>query len=124
TPIIHKGRVYSISMFYLLECLDARTGRVIWKHDLLTEYQLPPSSLDASPLIDGNLLIAAIGGKPAAGVVAFDLVTGLEVWKALSEFCTWCFPVIISAGGTLQFFVWLSRSLNSLQLDKGAVYQC
>src|SRR2546427_3518903 len=48
TPIIHDGRVYAISMFFILTCLDARTGTVVWKRDLLTDYQLPPSSLDAS----------------------------------------------------------------------------
>ncbi len=114
TPIIHNGRVYALSMFYILECLDARTGKVGWKHDLATEYQLPASSLDASPLIDGNLLIAAIGGRPAAGVVAFDLVTGREVWKALSESCTWSSPVIISVGGTRQLIVWMRQSITSL----------
>src|SRR5213076_2038062 len=89
TPIIHNGRVYALSMFSVLKCLDARTGTVLWKRDLVTEYQLPPSSLDASPLVDGKLLIVSIGGKPAAGVVAFDLLTGAEVWKALNEAATW-----------------------------------
>src|SRR4051812_12201000 len=122
TPIIHNGRIYALSMFSTLKCLDAGTGTVTWKHDLATEYQLPPSSLDASPLIDGNLLIAAIGGKPAAGVVAFDVVTGREIWKALSEFATWSSPVIISAGGTRQLIVWMRQSITSLNPTNGAVY--
>ena len=122
TPIIHKGRVYAISMFTTLECLDARTGTVVWKHDLTTEYQLPPSSLDASPLVDGNLLIVSIGGSPAAGVVAFDLVTGREIWKALSEAATWSSPVIVSAGGTRQLIVWMRQSVTSLNPTNGAVY--
>jgi len=29
TPIIHNGRVYALSMFSGLQCLDARTGTVI-----------------------------------------------------------------------------------------------
>jgi len=122
TPIIHKGRVYAISMFYLLSCLDARTGKVIWKRNLLTDYQLPPSSLDASPLIDGNLLIVSIGGKPEAGVVAFDLLTGREVWKALAEAATWSSPVIVSAGGTRQLIVWMRQSITSLNPTNGSVY--
>jgi outer membrane protein assembly factor BamB len=85
TPIIYDGRVYAISMFFELTCLDARTGAVVWTRDLVKDYQLPPSSLDASPLVDGNLLIVSIGGRPGAGVVAFDLLTGREVWRALAE---------------------------------------
>lgn len=122
TPIIHNGRVYAISMFTMLECLDARTGKVVWKHELTTEYQLPPSSLDASPLVDGNLLIVSIGGSPGAGVVAFDLGTGREVWRALSEAATWSSPVIISAGGSRQLIVWMRQSVTSLNPTNGAVF--
>ena len=122
TPIIHDGRVYAIGMFYSLTCLDARTGMVVWKRDLLTDYQLPPSSLDASPLIDGNRLIVPMGGKPEAGVVAFDLLTGREVWKALAETATWSSPVITSAGGTRQLIVWMRQSITSLNPTNGAVY--
>ena len=122
TPIIHNGRVYALSMFFVLQCLDARTGSVIWKRDLASDYQLPPSSLDASPLVDGNLLILPIGGKPAAGIVAFDLLTGREVWKALEQAATWSSPVIISAGETRQLIVWMRQSVTSLNPTNGAIY--
>ena len=122
TPIVHNGRVYAISMFTTLKCLDARTGTVVWKHDLTAEYQLPPTSLDASPLVDGNLLIVSIGGSPAAGVVAFDRLTGREVWKALNEAATWSSPVIVSAGGTRQLIVWMRQSVTSLNPTNGAVF--
>jgi outer membrane protein assembly factor BamB len=122
TPIIHAGRVYATSTFGTLTCLNARTGMVVWKRDIDTDYQIPSSSLDASPLIDGNLLIVSIGGKPAAGVVAFDLLTGREVWRALAETATWSSPVIISAGGTRQLIVWMRQSITSLNPTNGAVY--
>jgi outer membrane protein assembly factor BamB len=122
TPIFHNGRVYALSMFSTLKCLDALTGTVVWKRDLVTEYQLPPSSLDASPLVDGNLLIVSIGGRPAAGVVAFDLVTGREVWKALNEAATWSSPVIVCGGGARQLIVWMRQSVTSLNPTNGAVF--
>ena len=122
TPIIHDGRLYAIGMFFTLTCLDARTGAVLWKRDLGTDYQLPPSSLDASPLVDGSLLIVPIGGRPDAGVVALDLLTGREVWRALAEAATWSSPVIITAGGTRQLIVWMRQSITSLNPATGAVY--
>jgi hypothetical protein len=88
----------------------------------VSEYQLPPSSLDTSPLIDNNLLILSIGGRPGAGVVALDLSTGREVWRALSESATWSSPVIVSAGGTRQLIVWMRESITSLNPTNGAVY--
>lgn len=122
TPIIHHGRVYALSMFFVLECVDARTGTVVWQRDLAKDYQLPPSSLDASPLIDGNLLILPIGGKPAAGIVAFDLLTGREVWKALDQAASWSSPMIVFAGGSRQLIVWMRQSVTSLNPTNGAVY--
>ena len=122
TPIIHNGRVYALSMFSGLQCLDARTGTVIWRRDLATEYQLPLSSFDPSPLVDGNVLIVSIGGKPAAGVVAFDLLTGREVWKALDQTATWSSPVIVFAGGSRQLIVWMRQSITSLNPTNGAIY--
>lgn len=122
TPLIHHGRIYALSMFFVLKCHKARTGAVVWKRDLATEYQLPPTSLDASPLVDGNLLILPIGGKPAAGVVAFDLSTGREVWKALDQAATWSSPVIVLAGGTRQLIVWMRQSVTSLNPTNGAIF--
>jgi outer membrane protein assembly factor BamB len=122
TPIIHNGRIFALSMFFVLKCLDARTGTVNWKRDLGTEYQLPPSSLDASPLVDGNLLIVPVGGKPAAGVVAFDLLTGREVWKSLDQAATWSSPMIVFAGGSRQLIVWMRQSVTSLNPTNGAVF--
>ncbi len=122
TPIIHNGRVYALSMFFGLKCLDAHTGTVIWRRDLATEYQLPLSSFDASPLVNGNLLIVSIGGKPAAGVVAFDLLTGREVWKSLDQAAAWSSPVIVFAGGCRQLIVWMRQSVTSLNPTNGAVY--
>lgn len=122
TPIFHDGRVYALGMFFTLTCYEAPTGAVLWRRDLGTDYQLPPSSLDASPLIDGNLLIVPLGGKPNAGVIAFDRFTGREVWRALAEAATWSSPVIISAGGTRQLIVWMRQSVTALNLTNGAVY--
>ena len=122
TPLIHKGRVYALSMFFVLQCLDARTGTVLWKRDLATEYHLPSTSLDASPLVEGNTLILPIGGKPGAGVVAFDLRTGREVWKALDQPATWSSPVIVVAGGCRQLIVWMRQSVSSLNPTNGALY--
>src|ERR1017187_3583269 len=122
TPIIHNGRVYALSMFFVLKCLDARSGTIIWRRDLGTEYLLPPSSLDASPLVDGNLLIVPMGGKPTAGVVAFDLITGREVWRSLDQAATWSSPVLVFAGGSRQLIVWMRQSVTSLNPTNGAVY--
>jgi hypothetical protein len=48
-------------------CLDALKGNLLWKKDLAKEYQLGEFPCPkASPMIENDLLIVFIGGKPGA----------------------------------------------------------
>ncbi|MDG2167468.1 MAG: hypothetical protein P8L44_06025, partial [Opitutales bacterium] len=63
-----KALAYSLGGMGHLHCLDAKTGKVIWKRDLATEYdiEMPRWGIAASPLIEGDLLFLQIGGKPVS----------------------------------------------------------
>lgn len=117
-----KRRLYALDLWGGLICLDAGSGRVIWKKELKEEYQLKGTSVDTSPLIEGDLLILMLGGKPGAGVVAFDRETGREVWRSLEESVTWSSPIVIDAGGVRQLIVWTQQSVSSLNPVTGKVY--
>src|SRR5262249_36322357 len=75
-----------------------------------------------SPLIEGDLLILLLGGKPGAGVVAFQKDTGQEVWKALDEGLTFSSPVVVTSGGRRQLIVWTQESVTSLDPAAGTTY--
>ena len=65
---------------------DAADGTVLWSHDLREEYKIrmPNWGIAASPIIEGSLLIAQIGGQDAC-VVALDRRTGEQRWTALTD---------------------------------------
>jgi outer membrane protein assembly factor BamB len=119
TPIVQNGKVYCIGRLGQLFCLDARTGDVVWQKNLETEYQVAWSPGMPSPLIEGDLLILVIGGKPGACVVAFHKDTGKEVWKALDESMTFGSPIVIASGGKRQLIVWTQESVTSLDPANG-----
>jgi outer membrane protein assembly factor BamB len=75
-----------------------------------------------SPLIEGDLLILFIGGKPDACVVALEKETGKEVWKALDESLTFSSPIIISASRKRQLIVWTQESVTSLDPASGTTW--
>src|SRR5438093_1069608 len=79
-------------------------GSVHWKKDLRKEYG--EVWCNASPLIEGDLLILVVGGKPNACVVAFDKHSGKAAWKALGDTATHSSPIAITAGGKRQLIVW------------------
>ena len=84
---IDNGRAYSLGSMGHLFCLDAKSGAVLFKHDLNTEYgiRMPVWGIAASPLIEDDLLIVQIGGERNACVVAFDKKDGSERWRALGD---------------------------------------
>jgi hypothetical protein len=122
TPIVQDGRVYTVGRVGHVYCLDARTGDVVWLKNLAKEYRVAFAPGTPSPLIEGDLLILFIGGKPEAGVVAFNKDTGKEVWKALDESLTYSSPIVITAGGKRQLIVWTQESVTSLDPTTGATY--
>jgi outer membrane protein assembly factor BamB len=105
-----------------LFCFDARNGELLWKKRLDQDYQVPEFSGTPSPLIEGDLLIVFIGGKPKACVIAFEKDSGKEVWKALDEPPTYSSPIALTAGGKRQLIVWTQESVTSLDPATGKTY--
>jgi outer membrane protein assembly factor BamB len=122
TPIVRKGKLYALDLFGNMVCLETRHGNVVWKKNLKEEFQMKETSVDASPLIEGDLLILVLGGKRGAGIVAIDRNTGREVWRALDEAVTWSSPIVIDAGGVRQLIVWTQQSVSSLNPATGKLY--
>src|SRR5262249_15373040 len=122
TPIIQGGKVYLVGRLNHLFCLDARDGAVLWKKDLHKDYQAAFAPGMPSPLIEGDLLILFIGGKPDACVVALHNDTGKEIWKALDESLTFSSPIVISSGGKRQLIVWTQESVTSLNPVEGKTW--
>ncbi len=113
-----------------LLCLDVATGAVRWQKDYVVDLGASPQSwgfhwgFASAPIVDGNRLIALVGGRPNAAVVAFDKMTGKEIWRALSLPGDLGVgqPIIIAAGGTRQLIVWLPTSLASLDPVTGTTF--
>jgi outer membrane protein assembly factor BamB len=122
TPIVQNGKVYTVGRVGHLFCLDARKGDVLWQRNLKKDYQVAFAPGTPSPLIEGELLILFIGGKPGAGVVAINKDTGKEVWKALDESLTFSSPIVISSGGKRQLIVWTQESVSSLDPATGKTH--
>src|SRR5262245_23033295 len=120
TPIVNSGKVYTLGMVGRLCCLDALKGSVHWKKDLRKEYG--EVWCNSSPLIEGDLLILVVGGKPHACVIAFDKHSGKAAWKALDDTATHSSPIAITAGGKRQVVVWTNEAVTSLDPATGKTY--
>ncbi len=121
---IHAGRAISVGAMGHLHCLDAATGKVIWKHQLETKYnaELPIWGIAGAPLVHDGLVIQIAAGSDGACVVAFDLNTGAERWRALAEPAGYSAPIIIRQGTTDVLACWTGASVSGLDPMTGKVF--
>lgn len=122
TPVFRDGRLYTLGRCGGVRCFDAATGEVLWRGDLDRQFPDKPLACNASPLIEGGLLIAMVGAAPGACVVALDCTSGKLAWKALSEAATHSSPVVLTAGGARQLILWTQESVTSLDPATGKVH--
>src|SRR5262245_51236048 len=126
TPTVDERRVYIVGGSGTLLCLETGTGNVLWKKNYAKDYgmQMPTWGITSAPLVDGERLIAIVGGQPDAKVMAFDKLTGKEIWRALPSDSEqgYCQPVIIQAGGIRQLIIWHPTAVVSLDPATGKVH--
>ncbi|MBX9628431.1 MAG: PQQ-like beta-propeller repeat protein [Gemmataceae bacterium] len=103
TPLVGGGRVFAVGFAGLFHCLDAATGKVLWKHDLVAEYDATPVQFGfaASPVAYKDVVLLHVGGKQAA-VMAFDPKDGAVRWKSAPAEPAYATPVVAAFGGEDQ----------------------
>lgn len=124
TPTIDADRVYTWGKNAYLHCLDAQTGKLIWKKDLQAEYglKLAKHGLSSSVLIIGDLLI--LNGIEIT--LALDKTKqGTLVWKTPtgpgSQGAGYSTPVPYEADGKKCLAVFQAEGALGLTLSDGKV---
>jgi outer membrane protein assembly factor BamB len=122
TPAIAKGRVFATSGNLVLACFDAKTGKQVWKHDLLKEFSGKNIHWNnaASPVIDNGLVFMAGGGE-GQSLLAFDQATGRVVWKVGSETITHATPTVATIAGTRQVIFFVQSGLVAVDAKAGKI---
>lgn len=132
TPTIHDAKVYTQGATGIVNCLDARTGRVIWSHDVETEFDVPPLlwGKSGSPLVIPELGIVVVntsvspdvaGTENANGsLTAFDLYTGDVRWHAGNLVTSYASPVYCQLAGEGQILQVQQNYLTSYRATDGA----
>jgi outer membrane protein assembly factor BamB len=104
TPAVDGDRVYATGNTGRLQCLDARSGQLVWERDLLklANRPCPAYGYCNSPLVSGDRLFVHPGGGKGNSVAALDKRDGRVVWQALDDRIGWATPVSIRVAGEPQ----------------------
>ena len=127
TPSVVKGRVYTYGITGVLSCYAAEDGKQAWQIDVFKslKVEMPRFGATSSPLVVGNRVLVAVGGKGSA-VVAFDTDSGEVAWKALDGPISTASPIVYlnkskKAEASLEAVFINNRSLVALEPFDGAV---
>jgi outer membrane protein assembly factor BamB len=123
TPTVDDDRVYVLGAMGALRCLRVRDGSEVWSKEFVRDYGtvVPGWGMSNAPIISGNRLIAVPGGAGNSKVVAFDKLTGRELWRALSSEDSepgYSQPVLIDSGRP-QLIIWHTTAIDSLDPATG-----
>ncbi len=94
TPTVHGGNVYTLSRDGLALCLNAATGKQVWRRDIARETRAaaPGWGFAGSPLIQGGLVLFNIGRSG----VGLNKTTGKIVWSSGAGTSGYASPVPFS----------------------------
>jgi outer membrane protein assembly factor BamB len=103
TPVIDSGRVYAVGATGHLTCLNAASGKPIWAATVAESGPPLDHGLCASPLIDGDRVIAC--SASGTSLAAFDKITGERLWTSITERAGYSSPVIWEVDASRQILV-------------------
>jgi hypothetical protein len=123
TPTVCGDRLYLITGYGDIGCLDRVKGRVLWKVRGLERFQGECHELQGhaeSPLIVGDKVIFTAGGKRTS-VVAMDCSTGRTLWESKSAGGTSCFisPIRIRSGDADVIVAGTAEALLGIDANTG-----
>jgi outer membrane protein assembly factor BamB len=123
TPTYDAGTLYVQSAQGQLLAVAAANGKVAWRHDLAKEFgaRVPTWGMASSPLVEGDLLLAAVGGTGGRSAMAFDKRSGKVVWAALDDKPGYASPIALTAAGVRQAIFFTGSSVAGVAAANGRV---
>jgi outer membrane protein assembly factor BamB len=123
TPTVEGDVLYALGSDGDVVCLETATGKPRWQKNIRTEFggQYGQWAYAESPLIDGDVLVCAPGGKEAT-ILALNKKTGAVIWKtALPEAddAAYTSALIVTFAGRKQYVEFLRKGLVGVDAATG-----
>jgi outer membrane protein assembly factor BamB len=140
SPVIDQGRVYLYGAEGMLHCVDAEDGTPIWNVDTARRFGVVQNffGVGSTPVVEGDLLIAMVGGSPAesqeagrydmgrvepngTAIVAFDKRTGTVRYTAGNELASYAVPQLATIDGRRWGFLFARGGLIGFEPRSGSI---
>jgi outer membrane protein assembly factor BamB len=100
TPTLSRGHVYTLGATGIVNALDDANGAVVWSRSAASDTgaEIPTWGFSSSPLVVGDIVIVAAGGR----LVGYDAATGNPRWFAKTGGGSYSSPHLMTIGGVTQ----------------------
>ena len=115
---VADGKVVTLGVGGILSCLDAATGKVVWRKDPFPKV-VPRFFVGMSPIIVDGMVIAHLGGQGNGAIIAYDLATGDEKWRWADEGPDYGSPALLTVAGTKQIAAPTEKSVVGIGVADG-----
>ena len=129
TPTLDGDRLYAVGTDGDLVCLEASSGRVLWRKHFVRDFggqMMSRWRFSESPLVDGDRLVCTPGGKEAT-MIALEKRTGKLIWKCAvpvlgpsgGDGASYSSAVVAEIAGVRQYVQLLGRGLAGVDAQTG-----
>jgi outer membrane protein assembly factor BamB len=118
SPAVANGKIVTIGVGGVISCLDAATGKVVWRKDPFPKV-VPQFFTAMSPIIVDGMAIGHLGGKGNGAIIAYDLNTGNEKWRWAGEGPEYASPALLTVDGTKQLVTLTEKSVVAIGVADG-----
>ncbi|MEZ6127189.1 MAG: PQQ-binding-like beta-propeller repeat protein [Planctomycetaceae bacterium] len=120
TPTVDGRLVFVYDSHMVLTCLNAQSGDVVWKHDIIGEFEGRQIKwFNATSPVVVNDTVYVGGGGSGQTFLAFNKHNGQLIWKSGDETITHATPRLADIGGQPQLIFFAQSGLVSLQPGDG-----
>jgi outer membrane protein assembly factor BamB len=120
TPLVSGNFVFTSGATGKLNCLDKKTGKLLWSHDLINEFHgtVRVNGYSCSPIDYKDKIVMMVGG-PSSSLIAFNRKDGTVAWKKHDFKNSTSSPVIINVDGQDQLVAFMYSEIVGVDPNNG-----
>ena len=122
TPAVDGGMVYGLGQFGDLVCVEAGTGKEVWRKNMRKDFngRVGGWGYSESPLVDGDRVICTPGGNGGA-MVALNKRTGETIWRCdeFKDNAEYSSAIVAEIGGVRQYIQFTGASVAGVDAKEG-----
>jgi outer membrane protein assembly factor BamB len=120
TPLLVGTRLFTTGVAGRLQCLDAKSGKLLWTQQLWTEHQGSRLMYGyaSSPIAFRDTIIVPVGG-PGKSIMAFQQADGKVAWAKNDFGNVYSSPLLINVGGLEQLAVLMDGAMLAVNPHNG-----